>query len=280
MTHLILIRALSISLVGLGIFFIERGSLNSFILAFGFSHYFIGWIYSKANFKQVWGQKKKRWSLSLLFGCGGIFSFFHLPPPVLLSPFHHSLSDLYLSQPKVTAAQDFRWLFFIRMLFNISGHFILLHSWSPLLQKIPLSGIKSLFYACSAILLFELVRLGRSSSWRNAGGIALYEGLLFILIFWGNFQKVTILHTILYHSIFWALYPSLGILKKGKIPFMRYVLLTIATTIFFLFLIEPHLKTKDYFHLFIFTGTFHIYLSFALSSLNPQWLVNYFYKSS
>lgn len=279
MTSLILIRSISIAGVVVAVRLLDRTHLTSFILAFGFSHYLLGWYYSIDNFRKVWDIRKARGHFLFLAGFGGIFSFFQMPPPVLMSPLHHSLSDIYLTQIPMKSHRSgggHNRLLVIRIILNTAGHLIVLHNWSPLLQIVPLELLFSIFCLSALLFCLELLRARRFASSTEVRSVAVYEGILVLLVLFGNFEKTTLLHTILYHSIFWSIYPALGILKKNLSEFAKYLILTSGLTLSFVFFVEPFLSRTFYLSSFIFVGSFHIYLSFALSSLNPLWVVKFF----
>lgn len=85
---------------------------------------------------------------------------------------------------------------------------------------------------------------------------------------------------VLYHFVFWALYPLPRMMKKGFGEAGKYIGINVALSVGFI-LISPaafipvHASMPMWFTMFMVFSYLHITMSFALSTAHPAWITRW-----
>jgi hypothetical protein len=95
------------------------------------------------------------------------------------------------------------------------------------------------------------------------------------------FIKIQFLQIVLYHVVFWCLYPLPKVIKSGYRDLLVYCGMTGTVTAVFIYIspigsADYRLPYLSFLNQFLFWSYVHITLSFVLSNANPSWLVELF----
>jgi len=244
------------------------------------SHYLIGLIYSKKqlfnSFHSIKGATGILALTTLGIYCGIGFEEYL----IWVFGFHHILTEVYLVhdmrfQKKVGPRYG---LFTIsRMLLGFSVYFnIVRHNY--LLDFVPDNVFEVSLFISGIFFIIALYLNKDYFEKKQIKDIVTFEsiGVLFVLASYIYFPHINIhpIHIVMYHAVFWVIYPLKGLAKTGTNQVFKYVGITLVVNLAFMILaVKPMLHDQAGFafwwSIFVIWGYIHILQSFALSTSNP-----------
>jgi hypothetical protein len=107
--------------------------------------------------------------------------------------------------------------------------------------------------------------------------LALFEVLSLPVVAASFFVKIDMLCVVMYHYVFWALYPMRKMIRQGRRPVIEYLCWNTALTTCFLAVspLSPlpyHFSQSVFYEQFRFQSFVHILMSFAVSAAHPGWV--------
>lgn len=269
------------------------------IFSITFGHYLLSVIYARNQITRIVQQPSV---LVMCLGllavvCGLFFSGFSL---LIYFAVHHVFNEVYLLSRSVPVSDpEGRRLRTSSIILNFFIYFTILRKdllILPFPSMVPhdVEWTRSLAYRVLTFLLVVnlvasyaafatcVARVRKRVSRGELIDICSFEIAGLALVILSCFVKIRFLDLVLYHVVFWAMFPLPGMLKKSAGEAWQYVALTIATTAVFL-LISPissvsfRLSEDQWWSQFYFWGYFHITMSFALSRAHPAWIVKWFF---
>ncbi|MEM3121911.1 MAG: hypothetical protein QXH60_00495 [Candidatus Pacearchaeota archaeon] len=285
--QLTLIRFFSLSLIILLVYFLKIGDFNLIIISFTFSHFFIGYLYSYNQYKELTSKKKGYFILVFLILVSIILFYFYPEFIHVYFLIHHVLNEAYLSTKDLILRNSRFFNMFItgRIIFHsiIFGFITKIYSSFEFYK----SWLLITFFIISSIFFISLLfYIKKDANKKYFFDNVIFEivGIAFVifsLFFVANFPAANSkLYVVAYHVFFWALYPIPKLRKIGRDNQLnKYFITTITTFIIFLILGYIIISVFNYETLvslfFIFTYL-HISLSFALSDAQPLWITKFF----
>lgn len=193
---------------------------------------------------------------------------------------HHVLNEVHMLS-LVTARSDGTTSSGFRTsatFFHASAYFaIVVHSREWLTAfKLPLG----LLLLVSAVLHFNALRreLGTSSGAATLLRAGAFEACVFafaLAVYTFNWH-VRWTDIVLYHFVYWLLFPTLSLRKRGALAVRRYVAENVVLVVGFGFLLGTMSRSLIV-DLFNIGSFFHIATSFALSRAQPSWITRWFW---
>lgn len=261
------------------------GMWRPLVATLGLGHYFVGLLYSGNQIRQVVSEPRRAMALVGLGAAGAALyvSDFSL---LVLFGIHHAFNEAYILEKAVDGSHDRR-LHRLRAM-GVALHlaiylFILRWSLGASLGSSPrLFALLTVFLAVSVVGYGWMLREARHAmsphQFRDCCMAAL-SGIAFVGL--SLFVRFDLLHVVLYHFVFWMIFPVAGIARKGASRVARYGALTIAVnTVFFGIWLAGRDAVQGaamlFFEQFYFWSYVHIATTLALSSANPKWLNDWF----
>lgn len=271
----------------------------SIVYGFGFAHYVMAMIYSKG---QLADTVKQPYALvpsfsivvlgaALYFGQVSLLFYFSL---------HHAFNEAFILNAGLprdnSDVKAFRgsavlvhlFLYFLILRRQASFSFtpsnplysLALGLYSGNRYLLPYLAIGGL--AISYVIFFYY--LSRIRSLMNLRTLIENCGfeLLGLIVLAASIQvRFSYLHIVLYHFVFWSLFPLPKMWTLGRADLVRYLGLTIVCTAAFLLLspiglFPSRYATSMFQQQFMLWSYIHITSSFLLSNAHPEWIVNLF----
>jgi hypothetical protein len=269
------------------------------VYAYGFSHYLMALVYSKRQAAEFIVQPLSWLSLVSigLLGAGLYFSQF---PLLFFFALHHAFNEAYVLKHTVPsddqASKAFRtsavllhlFLYFVLLRHTQGiGHvdlspFLLLRRFTPGAGEILNAEFLWIGLAGSYALFFYYLRRIRSSlDFRRLLEISAFELLGIVAVAASFYVDFKFLHVVLYHFVFWSLFPLPKMWTTAPRSIALYAGMTALLMAVFLSLspIGPPdyrlagLLFQEQFRLWSYI---HITASFLLSNANPDWVIGLF----
>ena len=253
----------------------------SVVLSVGFGHYALSVLYAKEPIRRVLSRPRSIASFAIL-AAGSYLLYTHNFSLLIAFAVHHVFNEVYLPDRvlKTGDALRLKQLRFARTALNFFIFFVLvrhapeIQNWSrPLL----FGGL-----LCSAVMVAALMFHLRQNAPRAAFiDLCAFELIGLLIVVLSFFYNVRFLEIVLYHFVFWALYPLPKMLERGTNPAVRYVGLNVLLSAGFLLLspVSPLVTVfsdAQWFAQFRFWSYFHIATAFALSTAFPDWITRWF----
>ncbi len=248
------------------------------VLAAGFSHYFMALLLSRRAAKAALGSPGGKLAmLGLIFG--GAALYLYRLPIVQYFGIHHAFNEVYMLDRTVrpltaaalrrlrtaaVALHGFAYLFVLRN--NVQLDWV-----NPRVALLGLAVSTALF--CSLTYRARAL-LSRTELIDNASG----ELLALLLVAASLVVRISFLQIVAYHFVFWFLYPIPKLWRDDRAAIYKYVGLTGAVLAVALLCspigVVAYSQAGSLFaHQFTLWSHVHITLSFALSSANPSWIL-------
>jgi len=254
---------------------------RTIVFTLGICHYALALVYSQKQINQVLKQSYSLLPLAAIICMGTLFYKYPLPL-VIFFGVHHAFNEIYLLD-RTVPGQDPLKLKTLRttgVLFHLLAYLFILRNHVDL-SHYPAQVFGGLTLVCLiafAVLFMKLYPgLKPQEIINNCAG----EIATVFLIGVSLFIKLTFLQVVLYHFLFWMIYPLPNLIKHNKPQFHRYLSVTILMHAL-IFAISPLGLVGYEIHGSVFSSQFyiwsylHITLSLALSDANPQWIANWF----
>ncbi|MEP6956349.1 MAG: hypothetical protein ABI883_05940 [Chthoniobacterales bacterium] len=257
------------------------GLYRALVLSVGFGHYALSVIYAKGPIRRVLTSSRL---IALFLGLALLSCAFYAQGLSLLVLFgmHHVFNEVYLPDRSVrlTDHQLVRNLRGARLGLNFFLFFFLVRhdpespSWNHSLLG---AGLVASAVAV-AWLMWRIRNQAPRAVWRDLTAFEV-AGLLVVPL--SFVYQIRFLDVVLYHFVFWALYPIPRMLERGAASAGNYLGLNLLLTGVF-FLLSPASPVLALFadatwssH-FRFWSYFHILTAFALSTAFPVWITRCF----
>lgn len=274
-TFVISNRALSmlfILIMGLSLNFMDF-TFRSIFIGLLFSHFALGFYYSKNNVKMM---KDKKYALiiaSAVMAVGVYIALFHtyLAPYFLVV--HVALSDAYLLRLK-SRFTDGEPLALIRTVFYIAGGALCFIEMAPAIESSmliigALSFAALLYYTKNiiALLMFEIPLLAL------VGFTQVTDAIL-------HFQYLGFYHIVTWYGFsFWMLFVREGNTQKTISFFSMIIALSAAFVFLFSVVLDYTITDVSFFRIIGTWSILHIISTIPLSKFNPRVLKNVFYAT-
>ncbi len=240
----------------------SQGFKTAFFIC-ALAHYGLHAFSGRSNFSKL-SVKRNVWAVfvPVIALTVAMFSFEHDAILALLLALHTAFNDVYVTEQPVEK-RAFREVAFIgcRLLVNfiafwtcLSQRSTLHFGWDwtlPSSSAIPLTAVLLVFY-------FVLGGKRRAS-------VALFDALLFSVLFYTASEKMTMAPLGLYHVLFWLFQPIVFAAPAWRRQTLQQVVTISSLTVIQFFIVK-----LDY--LSVPAGYFHITLTFFISRWNPFWL--------
>ena len=253
----------------------------TFVYGFGLCHYFLSYVYSSRQIRQILHDPSSwlPFSATILLGASLYFGKF---PLLIYFGVHHAFNEVYLLDRTLPTETRGR----IRSL-RTAGVFLNAFAYLFILRgRAEMQGIPHSFLLAGLLIssvCFAWV-LYRSSGLLNKDEMidnCFLEICYLPLIAASFFIKLTLTHFVCYHILFWAIYPVPKFSRSGANSLRLYLAATfLALLPIYLFspygIVRYPLPGSFFDHQFYFWSYVHITTSFALSSAHPAWIARWF----
>jgi hypothetical protein len=272
---LISCRSISILIVlALGLTFeLESFSFRAIFVGLLFSHFAMGFYYSKNNVLQM---KEKKFALliaSIVLLIGLYFSVFspHMAPYFLV--IHAALSDAYLLKMKATEKYD-ELLALLRSLFYVACS-------SVAFIQMP-QTLMVIFLVVGFICLLPILTLTKDKT-----TLSLFElPLLAVVIYSQLNQTVFHFHYMgFYHIVTWYVFSFWMLFIKEKSPrktisfFTQVAVLSVFFIVAFDVIFNYTITDQSFLRIIGIWSILHIFSTLSLSKFNPEFLKKIFYPT-
>lgn len=195
---------------------------------------------------------------------------------------HHVFNEVYLWNRTLPVSEDGRRraLRGSAVLLNAFVYAVLLRHYSELSWIDP-SLLFAGLLASYGYFFFCLSRLHPSLGLVSLLNSCSFELFGLLLVILSLFTPIDLNHIVLYHFIFWSLYPIDKFYRQGHGELTRY--LVVSVVLLGIFLLFSPMGVSDraaseyyYYEQFIFWSFVHITLSFFLSDGHPMWITRWF----
>ncbi len=245
-------------------------------------HYLLALLFSGKQIRQVLGQTASRPPFAALLSVTGLLVFFVKPSIDVYFGLHHALNEAYATNTFSGDSQK-RWdrLDVSRFFFNLFTYYVIARSNLSISNVFP-AWFLAAGWAVSLVLMAYFLFRARSSMERSRFlDYVLMEALALVLVGLSLQYKFETHYVMMYHFIFWILFPALKTAMRGAGPsHLAYFAWTAVVTgafsclftwlwgrPFMVGLTYPQMVTQV-----ALWGYVHITLSLALSSANPRWI--------
>lgn len=289
-------RALAASLTVAAIYFTgSYAPLNerwdSIVYSMAFGHYFIAFLFSQKQLKQVTDQPHFVWKTMGLLSLGGLFYFRQWLPLLFYFGVHHAFNEVY-QLDRVTKDRENASVRALRpagAAVNLSVFLFLVRNQLYIDRRHPEAGFPFLPLAAAlalsyAVYFYWLWRASRTLSLTELIDNGAAEIVSLFMVYLSFHWVIRSNDIVAYHFIYWALRPVPGLAQTRPTELLKYSALT-AFLFGFFFLVSP-LGAASYplqgslFHKqFILWSYVHITTSFALSDFHPRGIVRFFRPS-
>lgn len=258
-----------------------NGIWLALVFSVGFGHYALSVIYAKEPIRRVLSRPRSIIAL-LALALLSYALFTRQFSLLILFAIHHVFNEVYLPDRvlKITDKAHLIALRFTRLALNAFA-FVIMVRHAP--EFVRWDG--PLLYAglaASAVALTLLILPLRKSAphgvWLD---LCAFEAVGLLMVALSFYTRITFLDIVLYHFVFWALYPLPKMFERGPRPALTYLGLNVALTTAF-FLVSPSSPAARLFNpaqwedQFRFWSYFHIATAFALSTAFPVWITRWF----
>lgn len=239
------------------------------------SHYLLGFFYSYPRLTQVLGRPASRVPLAALAMATAALAYFRHPNIDVYFGLHHALNEAYFSRYLGDSPGRER-MAAGRFFFNLTTYYMLLRGQPTVSSVIPSAWIVGAWCVSAAVLLVCFFRARRAEP--RLTDLVSAETLALALVAASFYFKFLPVHVMLYHFIFWMLFPlvkkAAGSGGPSRVPYLFWTIATMAGLSAFTWLwgspwrlTYPQMAVQ-----IVLWGYVHINLSFAVSSLNPEWV--------
>lgn len=195
---------------------------------------------------------------------------------------HHVFNEVYLLDRKfpVTEGEQRRGLRIAAVLLNAGIYAALLRNYSELAWIEPAFLFGGLFFFYG-LFFYRLNQLRPVLGVKGMIDSSIFEAFGLLLVLSSFFVRFDLNHIVLYHFIFWSLYPIEKFKKLGDGALWRYAAISVVMVAGFV-LFSPAgvaggtVSESLYYQQFIFWSYAHITLSFVLSDAHPAWITRWF----
>ena len=253
------------------VFSLESFTFKSIFIGLLFSHFAMGFYYSKNN---VMLMKQKKFALiiaTIILLVGLYFAFYitHLAPYFLVV--HAALSDAYLLRMKSTI-ENGELLALIRTVFYsafISVAFI----------EMP-EAVMNTFLVIGAFSFIAIFNLSQSKS-----SLTLFEIPLIAVVFYTqithqplHFQYMGFYHILTWYVFsFWMLFVKEKNIQKGMTFFSKIAVMSVAFIFLFSNLLDYTITDASFLKIIGIGSLLHIFTTIPLSKFNPAFIKKIFY---
>jgi hypothetical protein len=254
---------------------------SSLFWSIAFVHYGLALYYSRRRILAVAQNTSSLVPALLVLSGGGVLyaSQFSL---LVYFGVHHIFNEVYLLDRKfpVTEGEQRRGLRIAAVFLNAAIYATLLRHYSELAWIEPafLLGSLFLFYG---LFFYRLNLLRPVLGVKGMIDSSVFEAFGLVLVLSSFFVRFDLNHIVLYHFIFWSLYPIEKFKKLGDGALWRYAAISVVMVTGFV-LFSPvgaaggTVSENLYYQQFIFWSYAHITLSFVLSDAHPAWITRWF----
>jgi hypothetical protein len=271
------------------------------VYSYALSHYLLGFVYSRRQFTAIASHHSSAIGFLSLVAFGAGLYWFHFPLALYFAA-HHAFNEAYVvgktiptNSPTVRALRGsavllhlFIYVFLLRCSLNADfgdamGYYFLLHT-GPCESFANVNLLLAGLAVAYALFFYRLhqVRsfLDRRTLIENCG----FELLGLGAIAWSFYVNIDFLDIVLYHVVFWSLFPLATMRARSSLASATYLALTAASIgVFFFaspagpaqFRVPPAIFQNQ----FLFWSYMHITAAFALSNAHPSWIVGLFRPS-
>jgi hypothetical protein len=266
----------------------DEGGYLSLVLSLGFAHYAASFIYARRQIRAL-GKSAFSWVAlaALVAGSVALYVFPKNQELWLIAYFgiHHVCNEVYLSHRALGA--DFEQVKRLRvfgMALNLALYTAILAREQLVSFFIGTTPIAIVTIVTAIAYCVELARTARQvdrSKWANLLSLELLGSGVGIAVLAFGLQ-LRFIDIVLYHFVFWALYPATRIAAaQGSSALTRYlglnaVLLAISLALSPVGFWQYSLTGSLFLESFYFFSYFHISASFAVSDQHPSWIIRLF----
>ncbi|QXP85938.1 hypothetical protein ABZN20_16760 [Methylococcus sp. ANG] len=195
---------------------------------------------------------------------------------------HHVFNEVYLLDRKfpVTEGEQRRGLRVAAVLLNAAIYAALLRHYSELAWIGPAFLFGGLFFFYG-LFFYRLNQMRPVLGVKGMIDSSIFEVFGLLLVLSSFFVRFDLNHIVLYHFIFWSLYPIEKFKRLGDGALWRYAAMSVVMVAGFI-LFSPAgvaggaVSESLYYQQFIFWSYAHITLSFVLSDAHPAWITRWF----
>jgi hypothetical protein len=262
------------------------------VFGLGMAHYVSSFVYSGRQLHEFKTGARSRVALALLLMFGALILVWprpHSPKLVYYFAIHHVFNEVYLMQRSRTPGRSDSIHIALASAFHFVVYFCVLVNdeflvWSaPFLKPHllgPTLGVVSVAYAAS------LVRTRDRIAPRDFLGVSVSELAVATLAVasLANLVYVQYLDIVMYHFVFWAIYPLTKFARRAPGPLawkpvLRFVGTNVGLLVAFTSMAAPYVTPAPggpVWGTFFLLSYLHITTAFALSTAFPTWITRWF----
>ncbi|HWB58508.1 MAG TPA: hypothetical protein VG733_03410 [Chthoniobacteraceae bacterium] len=260
----------------------KQSSWLALVTSVGLAHYALSVFYSKKQIAQVCSQPFSGALFAALLVCG-VALFWYGFPLIILFGFHHVFNEVYLLNRslKLREGPENAGLRTASIILNLMLYFATVRSYPELQFMNHAFLFVGVAVACG-VFLFALARVGKMLAPSQWVDCCVFEIVGIVLLAVSFYYRINVYHVVLYHCIFWGVYPLQKMARQKSGETGRYIGLNIAAVLI-AFVFSP----RSFVHplripgvgwdaLFRFASTTHILMSLGLSTAHPAWITRWF----
>lgn len=260
----------------------DWGTWRTLVISVGLGHYILSVIYSRKQIVQVSSQPASAILFAGLLACTALL-FWNGFPLLILFGFHHVFNEVYLLNRTLKLRDDSSGaaLRTSSIILNLMLYFATVRNYPEVRFMNHTLLFIGVAVAC-VVFLAVLLRMGRALTVSQWVDCCIFEAVGLALLAVSFYYRINVFHVVLYHCVFWGVYPLQKLARQGGMEVGRYLGLNLIT-IFAGFLISPlsfwhalRLSNAHWDAMFQLTTTAHIMMAFGISTAHPAWITRWF----
>jgi hypothetical protein len=252
------------------------------VISVALGHYILSLIYSRKQIVQVGSRPTSMVLFAGLLLCSAVL-YWRGFPLIILFGIHHVFNEVYLlnrslklrNEPDAAALRTGSIFVNLLLYFATVRHY-------PELQFMNHTLLFAGVAVACIVFLVVLLRVGKTLSASQVVDCCIFEVVGLALLAVSFYHRINVYHVVLYHCVFWGVYPLQKMAQQGAGEVKRYVGFNIAA-ITAGFLISPlsfvyatRLSEMHWDAAFRMTSIVHIMMAFGLSTAHPAWITKWF----
>jgi|GEM_PF-2482423 len=244
-------------------------------------HYLLSVGYSRKQIAQVCSRPGPLAGFLALI-LAGIFLYRGGFPLIVIFGIHHVFNEVYLLDRTLKLRDRGEAAFFrtSSILVNFSLYFATVRSYEELHWINHMFLFASVAVTC-VLFLVALTRVRQVVEPSRILDCVIFEVVGLALLAVSFYRPINVFHVVLYHCVFWGVYPLQKMARQGAGEVGRYLGQN-AVSIGAAFLVSPlafvavHFSDANWDAFFRFSSWLHIMMAFGLSTAHPAWITRLF----
>ena len=244
-------------------------------------HYLLSVVYSRKQIGQVCSRPGPLAGFVALI-LAAIFLYRAWFPLIIIFGIHHVFNEVYLLDRTLKLRDRGEAAFFrtSSILVNFALYFATVRSYEELRWMNHAFLFASVAVTC-VLFLYALTRVRQVVEPSRILDCVVFEVVGLALLAVSFYRPINVFHVVLYHCVFWGVYPLQKMARQGAGEVWRYLGQN-AVTMGAAFLVSPlafmavHFSDANWDAFFRVSSWLHIMTAFGLSTAHPAWITRLF----